>query len=230
MVKMDTINEKEQMQQVLTLFRDKKDLDGIKSILDAELGKIPMGMTEYQINNFVLNEREFCTPLMQYQQAKMELFTRVQGFVDSYYQLREAQAKIKLAEGEIEDLVQQQELNTRIREARIELQQIEIEKNRFKIDITEKQAKEKLRESLVFYRTYKKHRNLENLKPEEIAKIEEEGWRIKSAYYPELPQRYNLTPKGRLPYPHEEGGLKLLEELQDQQEKLVPGKQRRIEG
>lgn len=27
---MDTINEKEQMQQVLTLFRDKKDIEGYK--------------------------------------------------------------------------------------------------------------------------------------------------------------------------------------------------------
>lgn len=189
-----------------------------------------MGMSEYQINNFVLNEREFCTPFMQYHQAKVELFTRMQGFVDSYYQLREAQAKIKLAEGKIEDLSKQHDLNPKIKEARIELQQIEIEKNRFRIDITEKQAKEKLRESLVFYRTYRKHRNFENLKPEEIAKMEEEGWRIKSAYYPEFPQRYNLTPKGRLPYPHEEGGLEVLMEMQDQQEKLVQGKQRFIGG
>lgn len=193
--------------QILTIFHDDQDKENIINLINANLGKIPIGMTQFQIENFVLNRKEFSTPLMQYQQAKMELFIRVNGFVDSYYQLREAKAKIELAEGRIEELSTNKELNKKIRNAKVDLQQIEIDKNTFKLTSIEQQAKEKLREALVFYKVFDKYKYLEDLSQEELNKMEEEGWRIKSAYYSELPERYGLTPKGQIVYPHEIGGL-----------------------
>lgn len=210
--------------KILAIFSNKEDVEKVKQIIDIDLGKISMGMSDFQINSFVLNKREFTNDLFQYKQAKMELFTRMNGFVDSYYQLKEAQAKIKLAEGEIEDLQNNsQNLNHKVKEAKIDLQEIEIEKNKFRLSSIEKQAKEKLREALVFYNAYDKYKYLENKSSEELAKLEEEGWRIKSAYYQELVERYQLTPKGFIPLPHLVGGLNKLIELQDREEKKILG-------
>lgn len=212
--------------KILSIFDNKEDVEKVNQILGIDLGKIPMGMTQFQIQNFVLNKREFSTPLMQYQQAKVELFTRMQGFTDSYYQIREAQAKIKLAEAEIDDFRNSTQMSQKMKEAKIELQEIEIEKSSLRIASIEKQSKEKLREALVFNLTYQKHKNLENMPQEYLDKLEEVGWRIKSAYYPELPQRYNYTPKGQMQYPHELGksaeeGLKILMQMQEQQERQL---------
>lgn len=208
--------------KILSIFSNKEDIEKVKQIIDVDLGKIPMGMSQFQIENFVLNKKEFTNELFQYQQAKLELFTRMQGFVDNYYQLREAEAKIKLAEGEIEDIQNNGvKLNPKIKEAKVELQQIEIEKNKFRISSLEQQSKQKLREAIVFYNAYDRYKYLEDKSSEELAKLEEEGWRIKSAYYQELFDRYQFTPKGRLQLPHEAGGLNVLMGMQEQQERKL---------
>lgn len=216
--------EDDNKEKILTLFKDKSDLDRIKEVIDVDLGKIPMGMSTFQIDNFVLNNREFTNDLFLYKQAKMEISTRINGFFDAYYQLKEAHAKVLLAEGEIEDLLNNsQSVNTKIKEAKIELQEIEIEKNKFRVSSLEQQSKDKLREILAFYRTYDKYRYLEDKSQEELTKLEEEGWRIKSAYYQELVERYQLTPKGFFKLAHQDGGLNKLIELQDREEKRILG-------
>lgn len=224
------MTEIETKDKILSIFNNKEDVEKVKQLIDIDLGKISMGMSEFQINNFVLNKREFTNDLFQYKQAKTELFTRITGFVDSFYQLKEAQAKIKLAEGKIEDLQCNKDLNAKIREARIELQEIEIDKNKFRISSIETQSKEKLREALTFYSMYEKHKYLEDKSAEELAKLEEEGWRIKSAYYQELVERYQLTPKGFIALPHAVGGLNKLIELQDKEERKIIGQFMKNEG
>lgn len=199
--------EKNMINMTLSLFKDKSDVQKLQDIIETDIGKLPIGMSEFQITNFVLNNKEFCNPLFKYRQSKTELFMRIQGFVDSYYQMREAKAHIMLAKGRIEELEANKEQNQKVRDAKIDLQQIEIDKNTFKLDSIEKQAKEKLREALVFYNVFDKYKYLEDLSQEELNKMEEEGWRIKSAYYNELPERYGLTPRGQIVYPHEIGGL-----------------------
>lgn len=201
----------EKNKEILALFSQVTDIESVKEILDIDIGKVPLGMTEFQINNFVLNRREFPTDLMQFQQTKLEIHTRILVFADLYYQYRDAKARIKLAEGKIEDLKNTaQGLNAKVKEAKIELQEIEIEKNQFKLKNIQHMAKEKLRETLAFYKAYQKFRLFESMKPEELAKLEEEGWKIKSAYYPEIQQRYCLTPDGFIPLPHEQGGLQVM--------------------
>lgn len=216
--------EEDSKEKIISLFRDKSDIENIKKIIDIDLGRIPMGMSTFQIDNFVLNNREFTNDLFQYKQAKMEISTRINGFIDSWFQYKEGISKIKLAEGEIEDLRNNSNnINPKIKEAKIELQEIEIEKNKFRVSSLEQQSKDKLREILAFYRTYDKYRYLEDKSQEELTKLEEEGWKIKSAYYQELVERYQLTPKGFVPLPHVVGGLKKLIELQDREEKRILG-------
>jgi hypothetical protein len=207
--------EEDMMNMTLSLFKDKSDVQKLQDIIETDIGKLPIGMSEFQITNFVLNNKEFCNPLFKYQQSKTELFVRIQGFVDSYYQMREAKAHIILAEGRIEELKSKTDLNKKVRDAKIELQNIEIEKNNYKLHSIEKQAKEKLREAIVFHNTFDKYKYLEDLPQEELNKMEEEGWQIKSMYYPELQERYGLTVQGQIEYPHENGGLKGLLQVLD---------------
>lgn len=207
--------------ELLRLFNEESDVENLKEILDIDTGNVPLGMTAFQINNFVLNRKEFPSDLMQFQHAKLEIHTRIQYFADLYYQYREAKAKIKLAEARIEQIKSEPldsipwsraQAYKELREAKTELHEIEIEKNRFRLKNIQYMAKEKLREAMVFYQTYTKFKEFESMKPEELAELEEEGWKIKSAYYPELQHRYSLTPEGFVPLPHEKDRLKVISE------------------
>jgi hypothetical protein len=210
--------EKKGLLALSVLFDNNKE--AISSLFNFNFDGAPTCMSAFQIRRFVLNRREFPTDFAQFQQAKLELYQRIQILFDLYFQFREANAQIKLAEGKIEQL--EKEPDGKIKEANIELQKIEIEKNKFKIINIKKQAMDKLNEMLVFGETYKKFKKFDEMKPEELAKHEEESWRIKSAYFLELHERYGLTPSGFLKLPHENGGLKALIDIQ--QKKLNPPK------
>lgn len=184
---------------------DKLDLTKLEDAFDIKFD-ITFGMTPFQIRNFVMNKKEFPNDFAQFLQARMEIYHRVNTIVDLWYQYRECVSKIKLAEGRIEKF-EKEETYTKIREAKIELQKLEIEKNRFRKDNIKNQIIDKSKESYIFYEIYKKHKHFETDPPEKISMEEEEYWRIKSAYYPELMQRYGLTPSGFLKLPHENGGL-----------------------
>lgn len=192
--------------------KNRLDISGIEEKLDMKIEGLTFGMTRFQINNFVLNKQEFPTPYSRFMQARIEIYARVNTFIDQYYQYRECLAKIRLAEGRMEK-IEKEETYPEIKEAKLELQRIEIEKNRFRLASIQNQAEDKMRELYVFYETYKQHRHFETDPPEEIQKAEEESWRIKSAYYPELRDRYGLTPSGFLTLPHENGGLEKLIEM-----------------
>jgi hypothetical protein len=210
---MENKKEKTGLSVLNVLFDDNKE--GIASLFDFNLNGVSTSMSPFQIRFFVLNKREFPTDFAQFQQSKLELYQRIQILFDLYYQFREASANIKLSEGKIEQL--ENEPDGKIKEANIELQKIEIEKNKFKILSIKKQAMDKLNEMIVFGETYKKFKKFDEMKPEEIAKNEEEAFRIKSAYYPELLERYGLTPSGFLKLPHENGGLEALIDIQQKQ-------------
>lgn len=199
--------------------KNKLDISGIEETIGMKIEGLTFGMTPFQINHFVLNKQEFPTPYSQFLQARIEIYTRVNTFIDFYYQYRECLAKIRLAEGRIQQMESesnekiswsQAQAFKEIKEARLELQRIEIEKNRLRLNSIQSQAEDKMREIQVFYETYKKHRHFETDPPEEIQMAEEEYWKTKSGYYPELRDRYGLTPAGFLTLPHENGGLETL--------------------
>lgn len=196
------------LKDLALLFEGEDDnVKALKEILSTEL-PINLGMTEFQIKHFVMSRREFCTDFMQLQQAKFELFNRIQSMFDLYYQYRKAGAQKRLASATIDDLLAKPK--TKIREAKIELQEIEIEKFDFQRIGLRKLAKDKLAEMMAFLDIYKQYKNLEGLPKGERDEIESVGWRIKSAYYPELTERYGLTPEGFLKLQHEDGGLEKL--------------------
>lgn len=187
------------------LFNDRKSIGFLSEL---ELDGVQLGMTPFQIEHFVLNRREFTTDFARFQQAKLELYHRLQTLFDLYYQHRTARANILLAEGTIEDLQRQKPGKTK--DSRIELQKIEIERNNLMLLNIRHTAGEKLREAAVFKKVYDRYKKFDSMKPKEMAKLEEEAWRIKSAYYPELKERYGLTPEGFLKLPHEKNGIKNL--------------------
>ncbi|GEM_PF-3584204 len=195
---------------ILVIFDDKEG----EKLADLSLKGVQTSMTPFQINHFVLNRQEFTTDFARFQQAKFELYKRVQNFYDLYYQYREASAEIDLLNAEIE---QTGKSVSKTKEAKTELKRIAVERHKFKIACIKKEASDRLEEALVFLAVYEKHKHFDELSREEMEKHEEEAWRIKSAYYPELRDRYGLTPKGFLKLPHEGGrGLKgLIEHMKE---------------
>lgn len=180
------------------------NLSVIEKAINVDIIGIPLGASEFQINNFILNKREFPNDYAQFLQAKHEIYTRIQTLLDIFYQYKKAEIEITLSEGKIEK-IHAEEKYKKIRDSKITLQRLEIEKNKYTMNSIKNTTNDKLRELSVFYKSYSKNRHFETDSKEEIEKAEEEYWRIKSVYYIELQQRYNLTPNGFVKYPHEEG-------------------------
>lgn len=200
------------IQQIEKLFDNESDINKLKTIFDINLDSIYTGMTEFQIKHFVLNRKEFTNDLHMLNQAKFEIWGRVRTFLDLYYSYQKYQAEMELAEGEIEDLQIDNTLNPKKKHAKIRLQEIEIEKNKWLLESTKKEAQKVLTECSYFHDIYDQFRDIDNLPPEEYKRQLEEGWLIKSAYFTELQERYGLTPGGFVKLPHEEGGLQILTE------------------
>jgi len=201
------------MEKLLDIFtQNKLDIAAIENLLELKVNGITDGMTPFQINHFVLNKQEFPTPYAQFLQARHEIYARINTFIDLYFQHRECLVKIQLAEGRMEK-IENEETYPKLKRARLDLQDIEIEKNGLRMTSIRTQAENKIREMQVFYETYKEHRHFETDPPEEIQAAEEEYWKIKSGYYPELRARYGLTPAGFIMLPHENGGINKLIEL-----------------
>lgn len=183
---------------VLDLFHDdnKKDL----TLLLDDIKSVPLGMSEFQINHFYLNEIEYPTEWSKFQQVKLHLFIGIQSLVDMYFHIQETNAKTELLEGEIEILKSniESDLYSKVTNAKIKLKCITIEKNKFKIINTYHTAKEKLREILSFYNIYKNLKRFETISIEDSKFLEEELWKLRSAHNPEFKNRYGLTPNGFL--------------------------------
>ena len=201
------------MEKLLDIFNQNKlDITAIENLLKLNVNGLTDGMSQFQINHFVLNKQEFPTPYAQFLQARHEIYLRINTFIDLYFQHRECLAKVQLAEGRMEK-IKNEETYPKLKRAKLELQEIEIEKNGLRLASIQTQAEDKVREMQVFYEKYKEHRHFETDPPEEIQAAEEEYWKIKSGYYPELRDRYGLTPAGFLELPHENGGVNKLIEL-----------------
>lgn len=188
---------------------DKLEISSLEEAMDVKLSNLSFGMSEFQILHFVLNKQEFPTPFALFLQARLEIYQRIQTIIDMYYQYRECVLKIELAEGRIEK-IEKEEPYEKIKAAKTGLQRLEIEKNRFRKNVLISQAEDKLKEMQVFYRTYNEHRHFETDSIDVLKRAEEEYYRIKSAYYPELRDRYGMTPMGFLKLPHEDGGIEKL--------------------
>lgn len=111
--------------------------------------KTNFGMSEIQIKNFVLNRVDFPTTWSRYKQGKMELWIRFCSIMDDYFNFQTAKANIELENAKIAEEYSNDSLVSR---AKIKLSEIEIEKNRFKIEVMQKSLKDKLKEMEILYR------------------------------------------------------------------------------
>ncbi len=169
--------------------------------LISNIKDVPICRSEFQIQHFVLNNKEFPTEWSKFQQIKLELHTGIQSLMDMYFQLEEARANIELTKAQIEELqIETSKINT----AKIKLKQINIDKNKFRILSIYHTSQEKLREIMTFYDIFNDLKELNNISHKDNKIMEEETWKIKSMYNIEFKNRYGLTPEGFIKFPHEE--------------------------
>jgi len=114
------------------------------------------GMTEFQIKNFVVNKVEFPTPFSRWRQAKLELWGRYCGVMETHFSYRETVAKIELAKARIERLRTKKSMSSdgnimSIYDAKIKLLKIKIERHYFSLAVTRKTVVDKLREMQAFF-------------------------------------------------------------------------------
>ena len=182
-------------------------------LLAIGIPKVPLGMSDYQVKHFVMNFREFPTPFAQYAQSKLEVYSALNAIWDMYYNCRKALLDKALAECEIERLMSAEQ--TQRTEIEIELQRLEIEKCDFAIANLRLSAMSKLAELKSFMDIYKTYQYLEDESAEALSILEDESWRIKSAYFSDIQERYGLSPGGFGCLPHQMGGIEALLKLED---------------
>lgn len=167
--------------------RDELFLVSISDILN----KVKIGMTDIQIQNFVLNNVEFPTDFSKFKQAKLELWARFENIVNMHFDYRKTQAEIELLKAEREAL---EKKGDSIAKARIKLKEIEVERKQFQLKVIEKTALEKIEEAKSFYKTYEKHKHFDDgVKKEDIEKLERDYWRARTLMNPFIfEERYGI--------------------------------------
>ncbi len=141
--------------------------------------KVPLGMSELQIERFVLNDIDFPTDWGKFRQAKRELWARFEAIVGMMFDYEKTQAEIELLEAQIEKLRDSHDPEDL---ASIKIKRVEIERKKFQLHVIRKMIHEKLREAKVFYRTYEKFKDFDSLDEEKIKKLEVEFWKQKEKY------------------------------------------------
>ena len=143
---------------------------------------LQLGMSDIQIEKFVLNDFDFPTEWGKYKQSKLELWVRFQAIVTQYFEYEKLLAEIELLEAEIDEL---KSIGDRISLAKARVKEIEIEQRKFRLEVIKKTIMDKLREARAFYRTFSKLKDkFENLTEEKIRELELEFWREKAKFDP----------------------------------------------
>ena len=201
---------------IVKLFDDpNKEL--LKSLLDVDIDNLiasTNGTTRFRLLHLTaLSEKESPNDYLKYEQVKMEYYNRIKLFIDLLHQYNKAQADMMVIEAEIDELNINKELSTKLIQAKIAQHNVENDRLEYQIFTIKKIASAKLAELNILKEVYDRLKYIDDIPQNEKAKLEEEGYRIKSAYFQELIDRYGLTPQGFIKYPHEEGGLKGLLEV-----------------
>jgi hypothetical protein len=115
----------------LVVGKDNKEL--CTAVLDM-FQTVPQGMTAFQIENFVLSDKDFPTVDSKWWQAKLELWVRLQNVIQMHYDYRKRVAKIN----ELRARVMEQEVKAKNPLAKdYEVLKAEAIMERFTIDIEE---------------------------------------------------------------------------------------------
>ena len=136
--------------------------DVIDKMVDAHLG-----MTPFQISQFVLNDVEFPTPYGRWKQARFELVHRFDQLTELYYEIKLTKLEIRSKEREI--------LNTED-DIRKEILSIEIDRERAKGQGQERQLKSILIEANALYAIYTEHSEFSDFSTEDAQRLEIQDW------------------------------------------------------
>lgn len=147
---MEALLEEKKKKKRLFLLEDEQTelMDKTLSYFDS----LHFGMSDFQIKNFVVNKVDFPTPFSRWRQAKMELWSRYCGVIESHFSYRETQAKLEIAEEKLIRLQNDEVLSEdKIRQGKIKLLEIKIERFMFQIQVSHKMVREKLNEMQSFF-------------------------------------------------------------------------------
>ena len=143
--------------------------------------KVPLGMSEIQIERFVLNDIDFPTDWGKFKQAKRELWARFEAIVNMMFDYEKTEAEIELLEAQIQKLKRSSDPED---VAKIRIKRVEIEQKKFRLQVIRKMIDEKIREAKVFYRIYEKFKDFDSMDEEKIKELELEFWKQKEKYDP----------------------------------------------
>lgn len=144
--------------------------DVIDKMVDAHLG-----MTSFQINQFVLNTVEFPTAYGKWKQARFELVHRFDQLTELYYEIKLTELEIRL---------KQQEISNTQDQIRKEILSIKIHRERAKGCGQQRRLKNLLIEANAFYDIYAEHSEFSDLTHEDAQRLEIEDWSEKAKNNP----------------------------------------------
>lgn len=181
---------------VLGLVTDAKNIELCEAVLDM-FQTVPQGMTSFQIQNFVLSDKDFPTADGKWWQAKLELWVRLQNVVQMHYDHRKRSAKIKELEARI--MEQREIIDTRKEtkeyvilkaEAVIERLTVNIEENEFACALIVKGISDKMKEMESFWEAMQVLDEHMMFSKDDKEEQEASFWSAKARYDEELVRRF----------------------------------------
>lgn len=164
---------------------------------------VPLGMTTFQIQKFVLGDLEFPTTDSKWWQSKLELWVRMQDILTMHHDHRKKTAKIKELKATIDELEfynlnlyslalneQLKEIKKRLNDAKIEALQVEIDENEFALVCIKKGICDKLKEMKAFWELMVELEKDMQFSKTDKDEQEEDYWVKKAIRNPELVNRH----------------------------------------
>jgi hypothetical protein len=148
----------------------------IFSSISNIMNKFQPGHSRIQIENFILNDVEYPTEYGKFKQACMELVARLSRVIDSYFDIKETEIKIKMKNEKL----------AKVSGFQKELVELELEKLQLQLRSKEASLKDIVRETMIFYEVYGNHPEFHNLTTAEEAQLEQEQWAQKALNMPLL--------------------------------------------
>lgn len=142
--------------------------------VEAFLENFHQGMTAIQVNRFVLNDVEYPTAYGKYVQAKAELVHRYFQLVDLYYEIEKNKIEMEM------------ERNKGLCHSGLQrdLHELEAKRLSFQLKNRESRVNVILKEAAIFFETYQKHADYDNMTEEQRLVFEWQNWKEKALNMP----------------------------------------------
>lgn len=161
----------DQIAKYLSVLPDLQSKEMFREVVDKMLSA-HIGMTEFQITMFVLNEVEFPTPYGRWRQARFELVNRYDQLVELYYDIRETELEIELKSSQS------------VPKAETALHLLRTDRMRSKLESLKRRLKTMAREAEVFFMAYAAHAEFANMTAAQLSVRERAEWVAKAEKNP----------------------------------------------